>query len=118
MNLLNELIDTYFMNDMEDAYYDVIEKLIIYDFDEDEWSSMGMLSRVLNGTILSLPSPHLRRFSWWYGLLRVLRMGRIEISYFTPKEGISRFVDSKIPLMRLGFGMSGLCLNNNMGKNK
>jgi hypothetical protein len=36
MNLLDELIDTYFMNDMEDAYYDLIEKLIIYDFDEDE----------------------------------------------------------------------------------
>jgi hypothetical protein len=36
MNLLDELIDTYFMNDMEDAYYDVIEKQIIYDFDVDD----------------------------------------------------------------------------------
>jgi hypothetical protein len=37
MNLLNELIDTYFMNNMEDAYYDVIEKKIVYDLDESDF---------------------------------------------------------------------------------
>jgi hypothetical protein len=36
VNLLDRLIDTYLLNDMDDAYYDVKEKAIVYDWDDDE----------------------------------------------------------------------------------
>jgi hypothetical protein len=39
MNLLNELIDTYFLNGMDDSYYDVIEKKIVYDLGESDFES-------------------------------------------------------------------------------
>ncbi|WML46065.1 UPF0158 family protein [Neobacillus sp. PS3-40] len=36
LNLLDQLIDTYLLNDMDEAYYDVKEKPIVYDWEDDE----------------------------------------------------------------------------------
>jgi hypothetical protein len=40
MNLLDQLIDTYLMNGMDDVYYDVIEEKIVYDMDEETGESV------------------------------------------------------------------------------
>lgn len=34
-NLLDQLIDTHLLNDMDEAYYDVKEKAIVYDDEEN-----------------------------------------------------------------------------------
>jgi hypothetical protein len=63
MNLLDQLIDMYLMNGMDDVYYDVIEEKIVYDLDEEtgesetSWDDEESIERyVLIPTITSFES--------------------------------------------------------------